>query len=76
MPILIARNNPKPTVKTTKVQSTINAMEATGKKMRALDISTLSQEEEDLFRQVLETLETTAQEMLTTLQKKAPGNPA
>jgi len=44
--------------------------------MRALDISTLSQEEEDLFRQVLETLETTAQEMLTTLQKKAPGNPA
>jgi len=35
VPILIARNNPKPTVKTTKAQSTINAMEATREKMRA-----------------------------------------
>jgi ParB family transcriptional regulator, chromosome partitioning protein len=72
---LNAQNNPKTGVKSTKVQSTINAMEATQEKMHALDISTLLQEEKDLFRQALETLETTAQEILTALQINAPGKP-
>ena len=71
---LNTRNNPKPAVKTTKLQSTINAMDAVQEKIRALDIPNLSKEDQDRFGLALEALEITVQEALAVLREMLPGD--
>lgn len=63
------KNNPKPVGKVTKAQSTMNAMDAAGRKIVSLDLQSLSSEEKGTYtaalavlKEIIETAQRTAKE--------------